>query len=215
MHSLTGLIVARKDAPVRVEASRRIAVWSNSTLLPELTRLGVRLPENLTQLYMLGPSGVESLVGDGPLISDERPSIEFHPPRHQLLEHLGSYTPDAAAALEVVYGLRQDETFPLDGVDPGAQKAIQKLFDVQSVLLQGDLQMDIEHPAEARRIYEGGLAFGREARPIFLLAMALAERELSNIDEARRLLNETLALEPANERARTMLDEINTPTGPP
>jgi len=83
------------------------------------------------------------------------------------------------------------------------------VFDAQTIILEGDLQMDIGHPEETARIYERGLALGEGTRPLFLSAMALAARAQGEDDKARALLTRALALDPSNERARAMLRELD------
>ncbi len=213
LHSLTGLIVARKDGPIRVAVPRLLQVWNDPILVRELARLGVTVPEELTQLYMLGSAGVAELVGEGPTVTDDHPSLEFHPPRHHHLERVGPYTKDGAEVLARVLRLREKEIFPLDGTGAESQRAIQRLFAISTVVLEGDLQMDIDQPKAARQMYERGLALGPATRPIFLSAMALAERSQGNVDEARRLLNGALAADPGNERASEMLRQLDAGGG--
>jgi spermidine synthase len=210
MHFLTGLIVARKEEPVQLTAQRLVQVWSEPARAKELARLGVPSPEDLTQLYLLGRRGVASLVRGGPIITDDHPSLEFHPLRHHYLQRVGPYTQAGAEVLAAAFHLREQETFPLEGAAPASQKAIQSVFHVQNIILEGDLQMDIDRPDEARRIYERGLVLGPATRPIFLSAMALAEQAQGNVAEARRLLEEALAANPSYERAREMLRGLDS-----
>jgi spermidine synthase len=208
MHSLTGIIVARADGPVRVDWPRLQEAWRNPVLAQELARLGVPRPLDLTDDYMLGPEGVEELAKDGHVVSDDHPTLEFHPPRHKLLERTGRYTHDQAVVLEAIYRLRAHTVFPVDGLAPDEVRLIQLMFNVQSVMLQGDLQLELEKPEEARRLYETGLQLDPDLRPVFLLKMAVAEHAAGHLDEARRLVRDTLALQPGNEQAQAMLREI-------
>ncbi len=213
MHALTGLIVARADGPVRVDWQRVRQVWSDPILAKELARLGLPTPLGLTEAYLLGREGVDALVESAQVVSDDRPTLEFHPPRHASLQRVGPYTPDAAHTLAAIYDLRAHARFPQDGVAPEQAQKIQTMFDVESVMLRGDLEMDLDQPQEALPIYEGGLRLGPATRPTFLFAMALAERASGHAAEVRRLLRETLALEPNNARAQTMLAEIDGDAG--
>jgi tetratricopeptide (TPR) repeat protein len=121
---------------------------------------------------------------------------------------MGPYTRDSARVLDTIYGLRARESFPLTGLPSNVTALVKAAFDVQSVIFRGDVWMDLEQPEKAREIYASGLQLVPTARPTFLSAMAWAEREAGNTDEARRLLREVLALEPNNERAQAMLGEM-------
>jgi len=213
MHAMTGLIVARADGPVRVDWARVQQAWSDPALARELDRLGVPMASDLASHFMLGREGVEALAKSGHVVSDDHPTLEFHPPRHKLLKRTGAYTQDQAQVLEAIYGLRARTIFPGDGVTPEQARLIQLLFTAQTVGLQGDLQMELDKPEEARRIYQSGLDLYPNMRPAFLLGMAQAERAAGDPDEARRLLHESLALNPNNPRAQALLTELETAGG--
>lgn len=208
LHSLTGLIVARAEGPVRIDWLRLQQAWSQPSLAAELARLGLPRPEALTQLYMAGSDGVGLLAEGGRVVRDDRPTLEFHPLRHKLQGWIGSYTDDSARTLAGVFAVRSRERLPLDGAAPEQARQLQEAFDLRSVVLAGDLQMALGQPQEARRLYEAGLRLGPGARPLLLVGMALAERAAGHAPEARRLAQESLALQPDNQRALALLREL-------
>jgi hypothetical protein len=69
MHSLTGLIVARKGQAVRGSAG---AVGAHQS--PELARLGFA-PEDLTQMYLLRPRS--RVLVKGAVVTDDHPRSSF------------------------------------------------------------------------------------------------------------------------------------------
>lgn len=173
VHSLTGIIVARRDAPVRIDTARLRALWSLPGLRGDLARLGVPTIGHFAGLYMLGPAGVRRISSGAPLVTDDFPLLETHAPLWLSGRwNAGRLCHNEAQALEVVYRARLDELLPLDP-SPDAER-LQGARPAGSRLLLGGLYVDTGHYDLARAEFEAGLGAAADPAERDLFRRALA-----------------------------------------
>jgi spermidine synthase len=115
LHSDTGIIVARRDAPVRIELARVARALEPGPLRDELQELGVGTPLDFARLHALGPDEIRAVTSAERPVTDDRPSLEFHAIRHPLQEFHGPYNVEHARTMRVIWRARADSTAPLAG----------------------------------------------------------------------------------------------------
>jgi spermidine synthase len=155
----TGIVVARRDAPVRVDPADLEARLGEAPLLRDLEERDVAGVSRLAGLYALGPEALRRL-GPAAIVSDDRPSLEFHPPRHLARQVSRFGRPlEADEQLEAILRLALRDTLPVAGpARPDLEAARRRALFLQL----GELYAWHERPAEARRAYEDALV---EAAP--------------------------------------------------
>jgi tetratricopeptide (TPR) repeat protein len=202
LHRHTGIIVARREGPIVLDIAalrERVAAVRDS-----LRRVEVPDLEAFVDLYGLGPAAVAELTRGAAPVTDDRPSLEFHPPQHRWEWTVGTFTPDQLKALVAVYGRRAREPLPLAGPPTEEGQALEEGRAATSYALLGDAYLDAGNSRMARRTYEQGLASAEPAsqRAIFLFALAqIAEKE-GRGREALDLIDRGLHLSPDNAAAR-------------
>jgi len=186
IYSNTGLIVARKGAPIRIDLPALAHAYEDPALAGELARLHVPTPLSLVSLFALGPEGVRRFVGDTPPVTDDRPSLEFHIPRHSRALLLGgTYSQDFLEVMDRIYACRALETVPVDGLPAAALPDLQHSFRMQSYYQQGAIWMEAGVARAAERPFIEGLAQARTSTDrgqflYFLALSALAQGQRSN-----------------------------------
>lgn len=120
-HDFTGIIVARRDAPITVDLARVSRALESPPLRDDLGRFGVRQPLDFARLFALGPEAIGRGVARTTAITDDRPSLEFHPPTSPMKEmrqlpNAGLvFSREMSRGIEVVHRLRLDDVVPLAG----------------------------------------------------------------------------------------------------
>jgi spermidine synthase len=209
LHSTTGLIVARADGPVRMDWSRLRRAWQEPTLAAELADLGIHDPLAFTQLFLAGSETVAQWAAPGGVISDDLPTLEFHPPRHKLHFSLGGDTLASVQTLASILASASHDRVPLDGSNAEELQRCQTAFEARTARQHADLQLLLGDPLSALLLYQDALRLtSLEARPGILLGMARAERAARHPEEARRLVAEVLAVDPANTAALVLSREL-------
>jgi hypothetical protein len=187
VHSLTGIIVARRDTPVEIDTVRLRALWDRPGLRRDLARLGVPGVEPFVGLFMLGPERVRRVAAGAPLVTDDFPLLETHAPLWLSGRwNVGRLCHNEAQALEVVYRARLDEPLPLKP-SPDADR-LQRARPAGTRLLLGGLYVDLGLYDLARAEFEAGLeaARGPEDRDLFLRALAAVDALRGEPGGARR-----------------------------
>jgi spermidine synthase len=118
LHSDTGIIVARRDGPVRIDLARVARALGPGPLRDELEELGIRSPLDFARLHALGPDEIRAATSSERPVTDDRPSLEFHPFRHPMQEYRGPYNVEQARMMNVIWRWRADSTVPLAGATP-------------------------------------------------------------------------------------------------
>jgi len=170
----TGVIVARREAPIESELEGLRRRLADPSLHQELARFRVDGPEELLALHMLGPRGVRHAAQGAPLVTDDRPFLEFHAsPYRTGRVMVGTFSADHAAALELVYRLRGEDPLPLRAGDGAAALAAARALDSHTLL--GGLLADARHWPEAQAEFEAGLALASTPADRAHFAGALAD----------------------------------------
>jgi spermidine synthase len=158
VHYGTGVIVARRDAPVEIDVAGLRRRLAQDPLRADMVRFGVNRAEDLTDLYMLGPDAVRRVTRGAAQVTDDRPFLEFHPSPYRTGSLVyGTWGADHAAALEIVYRLRKEDRLPLQAAGEDAP-ALSERHALFSHALLGSLYMDTRFWTEARQEFEAGLA---------------------------------------------------------
>ncbi len=113
LHSDTGIVVARRDAPIRIDLARVAAAFVPGALRDDLERLGMESPLDFARLHVMGPDEIRAVTAASRVVTDDRPSLEFHALRHPLQEYRGPFNLDHARMLSLVYRERAGHTVPL------------------------------------------------------------------------------------------------------
>jgi spermidine synthase len=213
IHDDTGIVIARRDGAVTIDPqllAKRLA-----PIASEMRRFGVADLDALLGMYALGPSSVAALTRGVTAVTDDRPSLEYHGPRHSLARSLGVYSEDQLQALVAVYTLRSQEPLPLVGASPAdaSRLALRRIAETHALL--GDVYLGAGSTGHAREEYDKGLATRPEPlqRAQFLFALAQVARDEGNIPEALQLLDQVHALG-VDDSAAMRLRETLAPQTP-
>jgi spermidine synthase len=79
--SVRDAVLIGSDAPLRLDAERWKAAWANPRTRDNLERAFFETPTGLLSTYLLDREGIERWAADAPVVTDERPLMEFF--RHQ------------------------------------------------------------------------------------------------------------------------------------
>jgi spermidine synthase len=211
IQGVTGIIVARRDQAIGLDlplVRRRLAV---EPVARDLRRLGVPGVADLASLFVLGAPGVAHLAGQAGVVTDDHPTLEFHPHRHGQEPLVGSYRRDQAIALEILYRMKRREPLPLRRAAPDEAAALEEFRRLTSYVQLGHLYLDLGFLPQARSEFEQGLrrAGAPGEKTGFLLGLAHLARREARAAEARRLVEESLRLVPGHPEAlalRTLLE---------
>ncbi len=119
LHGDTGIIVARRDVPVRIDLARVARAFEPGALRDELEELGLGTPVDFARLHAMGPDEIRAATSTMRPVTDDRPSLEFHRFRHPMQEYRGPYNVEHARMMSVIYRWRAESTAPLTGATPG------------------------------------------------------------------------------------------------
>jgi hypothetical protein len=121
LHTDTGIIVARRDAPIRIDLARVARALELEGLRAELDDLGVKTPLDFAKMHALGPAEIRAVTSSARPVTDDRPSLEFHALEQVLAEFHGPYTLEQARTMAVIWRARADSAAPLvDAASPPA-----------------------------------------------------------------------------------------------
>jgi spermidine synthase len=222
LHSGTGIIVARRDGPIQIDFERLRWAFGEADLRGDLARRGVRSPLDFASLHVVGPALIDRATERVPLITDERPSLEFHKPTHLLMvgrgvAEEGFLTAEQSLAMQWVWLSEASDQAPLVGAAQEEQSAVASRRVVSSREALGDLYALWDRADLAFANYEAAadaaLEAGTRAR-LLLRAARLAERE-GRRAEAVRLASESLAAAPGGGDAADFLHTLEGGPRPP
>lgn len=199
----TGIVVARRDTPVRVDLPDLRRRMGMAGLRADLARLGLVDAEDFLDLHVLGPEAVRRVTTRALSVTDDRPWIEFDAPRHKLRPSRGRFRLEQARALQVVFAARLLEPAPVSGATPAEAAAASERRVVSSRLMLGDLARGLGAVADADTLYAEAVRQAREPRTQAITLCHLAEiaRQEGRLPDARRLVEESLRLAPATPQA--------------
>lgn len=118
LHGETGIIVARRDIPIRIDLARVARAFEPGALRDELEELGVRKPLDFARLHAMGPNAIRAATSAISPVTDDRPSLEFHEFHHPFPEYRGPFNREQARMMRVIYRWRADSPAPLMGASP-------------------------------------------------------------------------------------------------
>jgi predicted membrane-bound spermidine synthase len=118
LHGDTGIIVARRDGPIRIDLARVARALTIAPLRDELGELGVRTPLDFAKLYALSPDEIRALTSSERPVTDDRPSLEFHRLRHPLQEFHGAYNEGHARTMRLIWRSNADSVPPVVDASP-------------------------------------------------------------------------------------------------
>ena len=178
-HSGQGLIVASKDTPVAVPWPDLVKAYQEPPLAQALAALGLPLPQDLLQLHALGPRTVREYCRTASVITDDRPSLEFHPPRHLKVQVWGSFTLENAVSIMDVYHLKAVRRRAAAGLAAQQRATVHQTRMAETALVSGNVWLGMGRPDQAMPFYRKIQPIpgqgGRDSAPL-LLQMARACR---------------------------------------
>ena len=204
----TGIVVARRDAPVRVDLADLRRRMASADLRADLERLGLVDAEDFLDLHVLGPDAVRRITARAPSVTDDRPWIEFEALRHRLRPQVGRFRLEQARVLQVLFAARLLEPVPLSGATPAEAAAAAQRRGVSSLLMLGDLARSLGNPAGAQALDAEAFRRAQDTRTRVVALVHLAEvaRQEGRLPDARRLVEESLRLAPGAPAALRLQD---------
>jgi spermidine synthase len=140
VHGDTGIVVARRDAPIRIDFPRVAATLARRGLREDLERLGLAMPLDLARLHAMGPNEIRAATLGVSPVTDDQPSLEFHRFRHPLQEYRGPFNLEQARMMRIVYREPVDETSLLQGATPQEAEAVAAWWRRESRRVLADVQ---------------------------------------------------------------------------
>ncbi len=221
IHRATGIIVSRREAPQTLDVGALRSRFADPKLAADLASLGVDGVRSLVNLYTLDPATLARLTARARAVTDDEPSLEFHAVSYRGSELMGNLAPDAVRCLELVLLGRREARVPLAGAPAEEIADLREAHAAASFAALGDLYLDVRRPDLARLQYLAGVEGARRPRDraLFLFALTQLAQADGRPDEARRLLEQGLALWPDNVRALALRHQLDvgltagSPTG--
>ena len=211
----TGLIVARKDAATTVDWAALSQAYHTPALATDLARLDVPTPQEFLQLYALSPKAVRDFVQGVPIITDNHPSLEFHPPRHTMtFATFRGITANSAVSLLNILRLRTLEEPPVQGMSEQDKRELSADFRTRNIQLIGELYHRRGLPAEAAKVFEQGLLASTKTadRATFLYNLAITAYEQGNNAGALAFIEQCLTEVPGNPMALELKNKLQAPS---
>jgi spermidine synthase len=141
LHSNTGIIVARDQAPIRIDFARLAPAFAPGPLRDDLERFGVGDPADFAGLHAFGPEAARLATARAPSITDDHPSLEFHRVRPPLREFRGSLDLEEGRSRELIHRLRLADEAPVVNATAGDAARIAEARKVRSHVELGDLNV--------------------------------------------------------------------------
>lgn len=208
----TGIVVARRDAPVSVDLPALRARLAAPDLRADLEQLGLDDAEDFLDLHVLGPDAVRRLTARARPVTDDHPWIEFDAPRHTLRPSFGGFRLEQARTMRALFTERLRDPLALSGATPAEAAAVAERRGVSSRLRLGDLARALGAEADARALYAEAVRLAAQpaARVVALCHLAELARGEGRLAEARSLVEESLRLVPAAPRALRLQASLAT-----
>ncbi len=91
-------------------------------------------------MHALGPGEIRAVTSSERAVTDDRPSLEYHPLRHPAPEFHGPYDLEHARTMVVIWRGRADSVAPLEGAQPALVAEIAAWRKTASQKSLADLQ---------------------------------------------------------------------------
>jgi spermidine synthase len=210
VHGGTGIVVARRDAPVALDPVALRARFAVPDVARDLRSLSVPALDDFAALHVLGADGVRAATSRAKVISDGHPSLEFHPFRHKTSPLIGIYRPRQLESLDLLYRLRRDDLPRIAGATEAEADRLARQRRIHTELVLAHVYRAQGRPAEAQRALEAGLALAPDAplRAWTFVQLARLARDEGRIREAGQLLDQGLELAPDDAEARLLQAEL-------
>jgi len=205
LHSGTGLIIARGQE-IAIDWPSVQRALQEPALAHDLAALGVQSPADLAGLFALGPDGVRDWVRGSTAITDDRPSLEFHPPRVVSPPEAGPFAVEAARSLLSVYMRRARERVPTRGLTPELRMSLDSVWQSRNAGETGEAWLALGRPVEAAAVFEAGLALSERPaqRAPLVCGLAIATGVAGDVERGLEYAERCLEYDPGNTRARAM-----------
>lgn len=157
LHGTTGIIVARREAPISLDLELIRQRMNVEPLRAALRQLEIADAMDFAALFATGPAGIEPLVRDVTEITDDRPSLEFDSLRSGGLSVIGSRVVAQAVALETLISAKRVQPLPPRPGGAPADPEAQEYRRVVAFDELGELYRSADLLPEAREVLEQGL----------------------------------------------------------
>jgi hypothetical protein len=195
---LISLLPGPNPFDVTIDLARMETRLASAELRGELTRLGAPSVEDVVDQYALGAESIRRLTARAGQITDDHPTLEFHPPRHKSSLFFGRYRLGMVRALESIQELRRHERLPLVNADAESAARLQAFVALSSHALLANLYEVFGREAQAQQHLAAG--WGRATSPDLKARFLFDRARLAYFNgqgaEARRLVAQSLALAP-------------------
>lgn len=210
LHSNTGLVVARKGGPLEIDWETLTRAFADPRLAKHLVSLQIPRPEELAQLQILDAKGVRSFAGDAPVVSDDHPSLEFHPPRHRTtLKIPGRLKEIVETHLHACEGRPADPP-PIRNASAADLAHLRARWKVRGNLVVATTLMKLGRLDDAIRLLNQGLGEApiAEDRALCYYNLAMVSMARSDRKGALVLAERCLAEAPNSANARKLVDSL-------
>lgn len=137
-------LLVGSDTPVRLDAATRRARLGNADLAAVLRSAGFLDPADVAPLYVASERQLRPAVAVAPIITDDRPGLEFSAPAAYFRQP--SLAPEG---LDWVASVLDPEPAPVDGAPPATAELRKTLLAAQRALLAGDRPRELKLYAQA------------------------------------------------------------------
>lgn len=211
--SHTGLIVGRKGAPAALDGAALDRAMASGPLAADLTRLGVAAPETFAQTFALDPKGVADLCAAAAPVTDDRPTLEFDPPRNPWGPAKLGLAREGSEAILAVFARRGATPPPMKEVPAEVGMRITAKWRLRNAIQAGMFLMNAGGLKEAHGAFAGALEMAREApdRALCLYHLATVAVAQGNRPAARDFIARCLAEAPDSASAKRLKDFIDRP----
>jgi spermidine synthase len=204
LHDYTGIVVARRDAPVTLDLRRVGRALEPGALATDLARFGVRTPRDFAGLFAVGPQVIAQATARTAPITDDRPSLEFQPPPPPVAEVRRlpgvniSFDRQTSRSIDVFHRLKLESTVPLAQATAGEEAAVARAHQGHAHEVLGRFYAVWGYPAAALPELEAaaGVSDDTRTRAALLAEAASAAERSGRREDARRLLRDSLAAVP-------------------
>jgi spermidine synthase len=202
LHQLNGIIVARHEAPIAVDLARIQGAFAPGRLREDMVRLGVPQALAFVELHALGPAAVGRATAGVAVITDDRPSLEFHDPAplRTELRTLPLGGPDigreTARALELFMRLRIEDRVRLANASEAESATVSRERERESRALLGRVwrAWDVPEAALPQLETAAGLDTDPRRRTAYLMEASRAAAAAGRSADAERLAAEAALL---------------------